>query len=249
MGGVCLLITADLQTLRTGHAQPRFKVKVLKDPRGAYLTPRSVVHTALFTSLVLYMDFMFHASSTGVASTWIVWFHSCRVVLAVGFSYGRSLLQVSAVSVRVQALSLGGSAWLRLRSTLSPARVEARGEGPARGRPTLQRPQTCRLLPTNSFSLSLLSGVHDWESADLLPVPEPNQSQLCSCDSGAGRWVEVSKTLLELAPGEDTCVRAHGLFSLEQNKGSWPKHSPFKKKKSLNLSHKFLFFVDFWHFF
>lgn len=189
------------------------------------------------------MDFMFHASSTGVASTWIVWFHSCRVVLAVGFSYGRSLLQVSAVSVRVQALSLGGSAWLRLRSTLSPARVEARGEGPARGRPTLQRPQTCRLLPTNSFSLSLLSGVHDWESADLLPVPEPNQSQLCSCDSGAGRWVEVSKTLLELALGEDTCVRAHGLFSLEQNKGSWPKHSPFKKKKkSLNLSHKFLFF-------
>lgn len=173
------------------------------------------------------MDFMFHASSTGVASTWIVWFHSCRVVLAVGFSYGRSLLQVSAVSVRVQALSLGGSAWLRLRSTLSPARVEARGEGPAGGRPTLQRPQTCRLLPTNSFPLSLLSGVHDWESADLLPVPEPNQSQLCSCDSGAGRRVEVSKTLMELAPGEDTCVRAHGLFSLEQNKGCWPKHSPF----------------------
>lgn len=42
----------------------------------------------------------------------------------------------------------------------------------------------------------------------------------------------MSKTLLELAPGEDTCVRAHGLFSLEQNKGSWPKHSPFKKKKN-----------------
>lgn len=155
---MCLLITANLQTLRTGHAQSRFKVKVLKDPRGAYLTPRSVVHTALVTSLVLYMDF---ASSTGVASTWIVWFHSCRVVLAVGFSYGRSLLQVSAVSVRVQALSLGGSAWLRVRSTLPPARLEARGEGPAGGRPTLQRPQTCRLLPTNSFPLSLLSGVHD----------------------------------------------------------------------------------------
>lgn len=100
---------------------------------------------------------------------------------------------MSSLSVRVQALSLGGAARLRVRSSVPPSGLEARGARPAGGRPTLQRPQTRRLLPTHDLSLSLLPGVHERESADLLPVPEPDQPQLRSGDSSAGRGVEVRK--------------------------------------------------------
>lgn len=98
---------------------------------------------------------------------------------------------MSGLSVRAQTLSLGG-AELRIRSSVPLSGLEAGGAGPAGGRPTLQRPQTSRLLPTHCLRLSLLPGVHERESADLLPVPEPDQQELCSCDSSAGWGVEVS---------------------------------------------------------
>lgn len=48
---------------------------------------------------------------------------------------------------------------------------------------------------------------------------------------GELRWVKLYWSWLQVRTR--VCVRAHGLFSLEQNKGSWPKHSPFKKKKKI----------------
>lgn len=122
----------------------------------------------------------------------------CALVAAAsaGFSYGRSLLQVSGLPVRVQALSLGGAAGLRVASAVPPpAGLEARRAGPAGGRPTLQRLQTRVLLPTLGLPLSVLPGVHEREPADLLPVPEPDQPQLRGRDPGAGRRAEVSDSL------------------------------------------------------
>lgn len=108
-----------------------------------------------------------------------------------GSSHGRGLLQVYGHAVRLQALSLGGSAGLQLRSSV-PARVlEARGEGPTGGLPSLQRTQTRGLLPTHGLCLSVLPGVHEREPADLLRVPQPDEPELCSGDSGAGRRAEV----------------------------------------------------------
>lgn len=101
---------------------------------------------------------------------------------------------MSSLSVRFQALSLGGAAGLRLWCSAPTSGLEARGAGPTGGRPILHRLQTRRVLPTHGLPLSLLPGVHERESADLLPVPEPNQPEFCSCDSSAGRGVEVSET-------------------------------------------------------
>lgn len=95
-------------------------------------------------------------------------------------------------TVRVQALSLGGAAGLQLRSSLPACVLEARGEGPTGGLPSLQRSQTRRLLPTHGLSVSVLPGVHEREPADLLRVPEPDQPEFCSGDPGAGRGAEVS---------------------------------------------------------
>lgn len=129
---------------------------------------------------------------------------------------------MSALSVRAQALSLGGAARLRLRSSVPPSGLEARGAGPAGGRPTLQRPQTRSLLPTHGLPLSLLPGVHERESADLLPVPEPDQPELRRRDSGAGRRAEVSDSW---AVGEEErCVRPAGTSSLLKGRtrgGGW----------------------------
>lgn len=47
-------MTADLQTLRAGPTQPQFKVKLLKDPRGAYSTLRCVVHSVVHLACPLH---------------------------------------------------------------------------------------------------------------------------------------------------------------------------------------------------
>ena len=153
---------------------------------------------------------------------------AARSLVLSGSSYGRSLLQVSALSVRSQALSLGGAARLRLRSSVPPSGLEARGAGPAGGRPTLQRPQTRSVLPTHGLPLSLLPGVHERESADLLPVPEPDQPELRRRDSGAGRRAEVSDSWAageeEEEEEEERCVRPAGTSSLLKGRargGGW----------------------------
>lgn len=113
-------------------------------------------------------------------------------VFLSGLPHGRSLLQVPGDSVRVQALSLGGAAGLRVPSPAPPAGPEASWAGPAGGRPPLQRPQTRGLSPTNGPLVSALPGLHEPDSADLLRVSEPDQPELRGCDPGAGRGVEVS---------------------------------------------------------
>lgn len=77
--------------------------------------------------------------------------------------HGRSLLQESGVSVRVEALSVGGSTGLRgRRAALPPPGLEARGAGPlAGGRPGLQRSESRWISPTLCRAVSLLPGVHE----------------------------------------------------------------------------------------
>lgn len=101
---------------------------------------------------------------------------------------------MSSLSVRVQALSLGGATGLRLWCSAPTSGLAARRAGPSGGRPVLHRLQTRGVLPTHGLPLCLLPGVHEREFADLLPVPEPDEPEFCSRDSSAGRGVEVSGT-------------------------------------------------------
>lgn len=135
------------------------------------------------------------------------------------------MLQVSGVPLRLQALSLGGAAGLQRRSALPAAGLlEARRAGPAGGRPALMRAQTRLLLPTHRRRLSLLPGVHEREPADVLPVPEPDQSELRGGHPGAGRRVEVSwssRRLLPDGPKEGVSNRACFSGTRDKSEGCW----------------------------
>jgi len=149
------IITADLQTL-------------CSDPllcAACYAVRQTAGKSVEFLAspdppLTCPLGYMFQTSPPAVASTCTEAFHSCRVGRA-GCPYGRSLLQVYLLSVRVQALSVGGAARLRVRSSVPPLVLETGGAGPAGGRPTLQRPQTRMFLPTLDLLLSLLPGIHE----------------------------------------------------------------------------------------
>lgn len=122
-------------------------------------------------------------------------------------------------AVRVQTLSLGGAAGLQLRSSV-PARVlEARGEGPTGGLPSLQRSQTGGVLPTHGLCLSVLPGVHEREPADLLRVPKPDEPELCSGDSGAGRRAEVGDMTAGLQVSRGVSAAGMGALSVGSTRG------------------------------
>lgn len=55
----------------------------------------------------------------------------------------------------------------------------------------------------------------------------------------------MSKTLLELAPGEDTCVRAHGLFFFRAKQRVLAETLPLKKKNPSTYLISFYFLSTF----
>lgn len=164
------------------------------------------------------MDVASPASPAALVSTCTASCCSCRARPALSCSHGRSLLQMHGLSVRVQALAVGGAAGLRPRSSVSPSGIEAGGARPAGGRADIQRPQTRKLLPTHGLLLSLLPGVHERDSADLLPVSEPNQSEFCSCDSGPGRRTQVGKNCMRRVC---VCVCRHVFFKVQNVGVGW----------------------------
>lgn len=192
-----MIITADLQTLCTAPAEPCPSahcsqtglrsvgrlVELSQTSSSAHFTlPDPLLASSSTCCKLPHQPWRRHGQSRVIITI------AAGSLLPSGPSHGRSLLQVSGLSVRVQALSPGGAS---VRSSVPPAGPEAGGAGPAGGRPALQRTQTRRLLPTHDLPLSVLPGVHDGESADLLPVPEPDQPELRCRDSGAGRGAQV----------------------------------------------------------
>lgn len=130
-------------------------------------------------------------------------------------------------AVRVQALPLGGAAGLQLRSSVPACVLEGRGEGPTGGLPSLQRSQTRWLLPTHGLCLSVLSGVHEREPADLLRVPQPDEPQFCSGDSGAGRGAEVSDMTAGLQVRRGVSAAGMAALSVGSTRGGGCGASPF----------------------
>lgn len=130
-------------------------------------------------------------------------------------------------AVRVQALSLGGAAGLQLRSSVPACVLEGRGEGPTGGLPSPQRSQTRWLLPTHGLCLSVLSGVHEREPADLLRVPKPDEPEFCSGDSGAGRGAEVSDMTVGLQVRRGVSAAGMGALSVGSTRGGGCGASPF----------------------
>lgn len=130
-------------------------------------------------------------------------------------------------AVRVQALSLGGAAGLQLRSSVPACVLEARGEGPTGGLPSLQRGQTRWLLPTHGLCLSVLPGVHEREPADLLRVPKPDEPEFCSGDSGAGRGAEVRDMTAGLQVRGGCVCSGHGRPLSGQHRGGGCGAAPF----------------------
>lgn len=209
--------------------------RVAADPealkiRGALVfSSRACPPQTVFTSRALCMDRALQTPPRTAASTWTVAEYSCEVRGEVpsGCSHGRSLLQVYGHAVRVQALSLGGAAGLRLRSSVPACGLEARGEGPTGGLPSLQRSQTRRLLPTHGLCLSVLSGVHEREPADLLRVPKPDEPEFCSGDPGAGRGAEVGDMTAGLQVRRGVSAAAMGALSVGSARGGGCGASPF----------------------